>query len=596
MTLPPPPHVFLEDRTRPGALGRLYRSPVEIVRCEARDGLRTTLAQVQAGVARGLHAAGFLAYEAAAGLETRLRVCGSGQGPEPLAWFGLFERCEMVEQATADEAFAVLPPPPPLAGLQFHWSEAEHRSRVEAAQALIAAGDIYQVNLTYPVDFTYKGDPLALYAALRVRQPVAHGGVVATGEHTILSVSPELFVAAEGRRLTARPMKGTAPRGVDPVADVAARAALPLDPKQQAENLMITDLLRNDLSRVCQPGTVRTPSLFTVETYPTFHALTSTVNGLASEGVGFAEVLEALFPCGSIVGAPKIRAAEVIAELEDRPRGVYCGAIGAIAPGGEFAFNVAIRTAIIGRDGRGRYGVGGGLVADSEAASEYAETRLKARVLTDLGQSYDLIETLRWSSEAGFVRLEDHLSRLAGSAAQLGFDLDDAGLRNRLASAASAWAGGPDRRVRILLARDGVAEVSGEPQPPELARPLRVGIFADRLDAADPFLRHKTTRREIHEAAAAAAARDGFDEMLLLNQYGRIADGARNTLFLPEGEVLLTPPLADGALPGVLRAALLRAGRAREANLDPPRLSGRQLLVGNSLRGLRKASLDTAPT
>ncbi|MET0293509.1 MAG: aminodeoxychorismate synthase component I, partial [Phenylobacterium sp.] len=549
-----PPFVLLEDRLS-GAGGRLFREPVEVVRCQRAGDIRPALARLEAAAAGGLHAAGFLTYEAAGAFEPRLAGRAAEAGAA-LLWFGLFERAEAIAPEALDAALGALPPPPPLRDLAPAHDLATHTAKVQRALEYIAAGDAYQVNLTFPLAFRYDGDPLALYAALRAAQPAAYGGIVATGEQTILSVSPELFVEVLDGRIVTRPMKGTSPRGPDPAADAAAALTLAADPKQRAENLMIVDLLRNDLSRIARPGSVEVEALCTVETYPTFHTMTSTIAAETDAGAG--EVFAALFPCGSVVGAPKIRAAEIIAELEGGPRGVYTGAIGELAPGGDLRFNVAIRTAVLDPDGRGRFGVGGGVVADSDPAAEYREALLKARVLTDLAEDYQLIETLRWTAH-GFLRLDRHLDRLQASAVALGFVFDRAAVAGALRKAAQALAA--DQRVRAALARNGALEITAAPiGPPETG--LRVAVGAVRLDAADPFLRHKTSRRATYEQAFAQAAAAGLDEALLLNGAGRIADAARNTVFLERDGRLLTPPVADGALPGVLRAELIAQGGA----------------------------------
>jgi para-aminobenzoate synthetase/4-amino-4-deoxychorismate lyase len=384
-------------------------------------------------------------------------------------------------------------------------------------------------------------------------------------------------------------MKGTSPRGRDPCADAAARAQLAADPKQRAENLMIVDLLRNDLARISAPGSVRTPALFTVETYPGFHAMTSTVTGRLEAGRGLRERVEALFPCGSVVGAPKIRAGEIIRSLEPRPRGFYTGALGAISPDGDMSFNVAIRTAVLRADGKGRYDVGGGIVADSDPGAEYDEACLKGRVLTDLADDYQLFETFRWSRAGGFVRLSGHLDRLADSARALRFAFDREAARAALARLDRTWRDQPrDLRVRVALARDGELTITHAAAPAPPAGILRVGLADDRLDPGDPFLRHKTTRRALHDVAFAAAAARGLDEALFLNRRGEIAEASRNNVFVEIDGRLVTPPLCCGLLPGVLRGHLLATGAAVEAplTLDDLRRAPRAFL-GNSLNGTR---------
>ena len=584
------PFVLLEDRASIDAAGRLFTRPVEVVRCDDLAAVSAGLARVQSGLDRGLHAAGFLAYEAWPALEPA-RCRRPGVAPAgPLLWFGLFAGFEAISGGVLDGLFGDLAPPPPIRDVRLGQSREQHVAKIETVKTLIAAGDAYQVNLTFPIRFHYAGDPLALYAALRARQPVAHGAVVALGESTVLSVSPELFVSVEGGRAVTRPMKGTAARGADEAADQGARRRLAADPKERAENLMIVDLLRNDLSRVCQVGSVRVPALHTVETYPTFHALTSTVTGDLRPGAGLRDILEALFPCGSVVGAPKIRAGEIIAELEGEGRGPYTGAVGAAGPDGDLAFNVAIRTAVLAADGEGRFGVGGGIVADSDPGAEYDEALLKGRVLTDLAEDFQLIETLRWTP-AGFVRLGGHLARLTSSARRLGFAADLRSIKRQVRTAALAWHSSADRRVRLLLHRDGSLIIADSALGEEPEHTLRLGLFDQALDAGDPFLRHKTTRRSVHEAASAAAAGAGVDEMVLLNRSGGIADGARNSIFVEHEGRLLTPPVRAGALPGVLRADLIAHGVALEAELSLEDLRARPVLIGNSLRGLRCCTL-----
>jgi para-aminobenzoate synthetase/4-amino-4-deoxychorismate lyase len=588
------PYVLLEDRLAPDAGGRLYAAPRAVIRCEDLEGVDAAFRQIEDGLADGLHAAGLLSYELGYALEPKLTRLTPRRREAPLMWIGLFDPPTMIGAAALDAAFAKLGPPPPIANLRGGHDRAAHVGKVEQILRLIEAGDVYQVNLTFPLHFDYAGDPLSLYAALRSRQPVGHGGVAALGDMTVLSVSPELWVQAEGSRATTRPMKGTSARGADPAADRIARDALAADPKQRAENLMIVDLLRNDLARISTPGSVRVPALFTVETYPSFHALTSTVTGRLEAGRNLRERVAALFPCGSVVGAPKIRAGEIIRSLEPAPRGFYTGALGAISPGGDMAFNVAIRTAVLKADGTGRYDVGGGIVADSDPEAEYEEARLKGRVLTNLADDYGLIETFRWSSDAGFVRLGLHLDRMAASARQLGFVFDRTAAERTLNRLAATWAAGAgDRRVRLQLSRAGALDVTHA----AVARSndtLDLALATTRLDPGDPFLRHKTTRREIYERAFEAAAARGLDEVLFLNRRGELAEASRNSVFVALDGRLLTPPLSSGLLPGVLRRELIESSQAREASLSLDLLRSNPIMLGNSLHGLRPATLTLA--
>jgi para-aminobenzoate synthetase/4-amino-4-deoxychorismate lyase len=493
-----------------------------------------------------------------------------------LLWFGLFERKGAVDVASllpdGDGAWAGAARP--------LISRAEYESALAAVKTHIEAGDIYQANLTFAASVATAGHPLALYAALRERARAGHGGIVFTGAHWLLSLSPELFFTLEAGRLTARPMKGTAPPDADPAAFAA-------DPKQRAENLMIVDLLRNDLSRVARTGSVAVPSLFAVETYPTLLQLTSTVTATLEEGLGPVDVLAALFPCGSITGAPKIRAMEIIAGLEAAPRGPYCGAIGRLAPDGDAAFNVAIRTLVLKAGERmAGLGLGSAIVADSDAGDEWRECLAKGEFVASAG-SFDLVETMRFDPNEGVAELDRHLARLKASAEALDFRFDRHEARNDLQAA--TFRAGPSR-IRLALSRRGcmAIEVAPLPEPPE--EPVAVALAALPVPPADFRLRHKTSDRAFYDDARAAAA--AF-EILFTDPDGFLTEGSFTTLFVERDGVLLTPPLARGLLPGILRARLLDEGRAREAELRPEDLAG-GFLIGNALRGLVRARLRSA--
>lgn len=390
MRLPGPTECFalFDDARAPRAApARLYRDPVATIAAHGADEVQPALDRLADAREAGLHAAGFLSYEAGLAFEDRLvslasrpRAQAGGAG-EPLLWFGLFEGCRLIPP---EEVAGLLPDPAGASVSTFTplIDEAAYRTSFEQVQDLIRAGDIYQVNLTFPCDVHFSGDPMALFAALRPRARAGYGGVIRTGDHAILSFSPELFFSQVRGQLTARPMKGTAPRDPDPARDAALARGLVTDAKQRAENLMIVDLLRNDLSRVARAGSVTVPELFKVETYPTVHQMVSTVRGRILPGLSPVDVLRILFPCGSITGAPKVRAMEIIDLVEPSPRGVYTGTMGWIDPEGDAAFNVAIRTISV-KEGTclGRLGLGSGIVADSDPGSEWAECLAKGRFL-----------------------------------------------------------------------------------------------------------------------------------------------------------------------------------------------------------------------
>jgi len=380
-TLPssPAPFVLLDDaRPVPGTCARLYRDPVEIVTAWRLQDVAPALERIRKALQSGLHAAGYLAYDAAPAFEAAL-AASERESDQPLLWFGLFSGCTMI---LAEDIPDMLPP-----AVDAEVRAAEPLETMEAyAGAIdrvldyIRAGDIYQANVSLPATVPIGSDPLAAYAGIRPRAQMGHGALMRHDGRHVLSFSPESFFEIAGRMIETRPMKGTARRLADGQADAEAAVQLNADPKQRAENLMIVDLLRNDLSRVCVPGSVAVPELFAVETYPTVHQMISRVNGRLRDGHGPIEALRALFPCGSITGAPKIRAMEIIGEVEKTPRGIYTGCIGSIDPDGNARFNVAIRTISVEKGaGHGIMGIGSGIVADSMPASEWAECLDKAR-------------------------------------------------------------------------------------------------------------------------------------------------------------------------------------------------------------------------
>lgn len=562
------PFVLLDDAR--GQQARLFTGLIETLVADTPDAVIPALDRLRTPGPW----AGFIGFEAGYALEPRL-VPRTPPPGEPLLWFGRFASERRVETATLlGDAPATAGPAMPTV------ARAWYDRQLAAVLALIAAGDIYQANLTFAATVPVAGHPLALYARLRAGSRAPHGALVFTGSLWLLSFSPELFFRLDGAALTARPMKGTATRGTDAGEDAALAAGLRADPKTLAENLMIVDLLRNDLSRVAHG--VQVPALFEVETYPTVLQMTSTVTATADPGIVAADVLARLFPCGSVTGAPKIRAMEVIAALEAAPRGVYTGSIGAIAANGDASFNVAIRT-LVWRPGEAtaRAGLGSGIVADSEADAEWAECLAKAAFLGKRGAP-DIIETMR--VEAGQIAdLDRHLARAAATARFLGTPFDPPDART-LALAAAA---GITARLRLLVSPAGALAVETAPLPTVPPRPVTVAIVPLPVAPDDWRLRHKTSDRSFYDAARAAG---GTFEVVLARPDGQLTEGSFTSLFVARGDTLLTPPLAAGLLPGILRARLIDEGRAHEARLTPADLRD-GFFIGNALRGLLPARL-----
>ena len=467
-----------------------------------------------------------------------------------------------------------------VGGLSPAMNEHDYLSAVDRIISFISAGDCYQVNLTFPLAFSWFGSPLALYRRLRDCQPVRHGGFVGDARQGIVSLSPELFIARQGDVLRTRPMKGTVARDVDP-------AQLKASAKDRAENLMIVDLLRNDLGRVARAGSVRVDQLFEIEAYPTVWQMVSAVSADV-KGRRFGEILAAMFPCGSITGAPKVRAMQIIGELESAPRRQYTGALGCLGPSGDFSLNVAIRTLELGPDQRGRMGVGSGIVADSSPQAEWAECLLKGRFLAACDPGLQLIETLRLEN-GNYPHRAGHLQRLQRSAAWFGFRCDIEQVEAALAAQPQdgLW------RVRLTLDKAGQLDMQSLPLTDEPAGARHAWLASETIDARDPLRSHKTTVRAAYDRALASiAGTPAVFDVLFVNAEGELAEGARSTIFVERDGRLLTPPLRCGALPGVLRAALIASGRAEEQVLFPEDLAG-GFWLGNALRGLVRVTLSS---
>lgn len=524
------------------------------------------------------------------------------------AW--LAERERAVLNLNAAAAVAA---PAGVLNLQPSVDRESFREAIERIHGAIREGETYQVNYTYRLDFRSFGAPVSLYRRLRARQPVAFGAFIALppdgdGPTHVLSCSPELFLRSRGGRLEAKPMKGTASRASVPEGDSEIARMLGADTKNRAENLMIVDLLRNDLGRVARTGSVHVPALFSVESYPTVFQMTSTIEAELPDEVGFAELLRALYPCGSITGAPKHRTMQLIAGLETTPRGLYTGSIGWIDPPagdrsraacGDFCLSVAIRTLTLGAAAEagmrpGRLGIGAGIVIDSRADDEYEECRLKARFLTGLDPGFSLFETMFATRDGGIRHLERHLGRLRQSATGLGFVLPEEDIRAALASQIDALGDGQARRLRLSLHKDGHFDIVIAPIDALADGPVSLLVASAPMDGSDPLLHHKTTRRVRYDAAVAEAVRRGAFDVLFHNRAGELTEGGRSNVFLLLDGEWVTPVLAAGVLPGVMRSVLLDdpSWRAREERVSLDDLyRAERIVVCNALRGVVDARL-----
>lgn len=584
------PFVLFDDARGPKG-SRLFEKPERVLVCERAQDVSETLAQIDQAIADGFYVAGYLAYELGYLLEPKLASRLPDDLNGPLIWMGVFKTSRMLD-----------------AGPLFKdWSKGSHNvgpltaaitrerylENVETVRDHIRAGDVYQINYTFKQSFDFSGSPLSLYATLRNRQRASFGAVIAMGERHILSLSPELFVETQDATARTRPMKGTAPRAANPERDAERRHWLCHDEKSKAENLMIVDLLRNDLSRVAEIGTVNVTDLFSVETYPTLHQMTSGIEAKLCAGTSFSDLLSALFPCGSVTGAPKVKAMEIINTLEDGARGVYTGAVGYISAIDGAHFNVAIRTLSLDNDGNGEMGIGSGIVYDSDAQSEWNECHLKAQFVTAAAPpAFSLLETFKWDRREGFALLDLHLSRLKASAAYFCLPYDEHGVMDALDKAVR----NQDSPQRVRLTLDGGGNVNVEAKP--LVALTKDGIVTVELsdqvvDTASAFTYHKTTNRHFYDDERERLnAQTGCSEVLFFNDQNELTEGSFTNVFIEKNGHLLTPPIRCGLLGGTLRQDLLNKGLCVEDVLTRDDLKApNRLFLGNAVRGLFQASL-----
>jgi para-aminobenzoate synthetase / 4-amino-4-deoxychorismate lyase len=649
-----------DSETREKPWTQLFTAPMRVCVAFSPAEIPPLFSEIENAVAAGYCAAGFFSYECARCFEPKAGTRAAPAG-KPLAWFGIYERSYVFDHTTGKfdggdppelERFRSQLPnaeapnraQEPEIAPEFALSESEYVQRIAQIHEWIRAGDVYQLNFTAPMKLEAPCSAAALYARLRARQPVDYGAFLhCEPGRRILSFSPELFFRIEeggshcggsregvsncgDRRIVTRPMKGTASRGRTTREDREVSEWLRGDPKNRSENVMIVDLVRNDLGRVAQTGSVRVEELFAVERYPTLWQMTSTVSAELRPDAGFYEIFRALFPCGSVTGAPKVRATQLIAELEDAPRGVYTGSIGFFSPR-QTVFNVAIRTLEL--DGaHGVMGAGSGVVIDSDPAAEYRECLLKAEFLagpanrtsSPIGgnipiisqpDEFFLIETMLW--DGGYPLLELHLDRLEDSAAYFDFACDRAAVRAALEDHARPFAdhqladqqfadptaSSPrsPRRVRLLMVDDeGHIQIASEALPPsgDPSHVGRVTVSSTRTDPADATLYHKTTHRRLYNRAFEQAVRDGFDDVLFLNLRGEVTEGAISNVFVVKDCRWFTPPIQCGLLPGVYRRHLLETRpeiEERVLSLDDLR-SADAIYLCNAVRGLRRVTLE----
>ena len=572
----------------------LFESPVDVLVADDIDQVPELLALLEKEVGEGKFAAGFISYEAAPAFDKAHKVKELTEFP--LMWFGIYEKAPKMYAPNfpSINEMAQIDSIPEL-------TEDEYISAVRKIEKYIGDGDIYQANFTFRSKICFSGKPdfdaaipYHFFASLFRSHPVPYAAYVNTGKEELVSISPELFLERSASVIRSMPMKGTAHRRLSAADDLRAAEELSMDPKNRAENIMIVDMVRNDFGRICRLGSVKAGPLWHVDTYNTVHQMISCVEGELPKNISLFEVFAATFPAASITGAPKIRAMQIIDELERTPRKVYTGSIGCIVPGGDFVFNVAIRTLIF-RAGDVELGAGSGIVADSDAVDEWQESLLKGRFISRKLPDFELLETMLWTKAEGVVYLNEHLERLRNSYRYFLWNWNQEKIINVLNQAIEETPAANSARLRLLASQDGNVAVEIFPLDHKGwgKDVITIKLAEAKTDSADLFLYHKTTNRIFYNQQFKQALAEGFDEVIFTNEKNEITEGAISNIFIRKGDNWFTPPVRCGLLPGIWRAAKFADLHAEEKILYLEELKNSdEILVGNSVRGEVRAKLS----
>jgi para-aminobenzoate synthetase/4-amino-4-deoxychorismate lyase len=573
----------------------LFTQPVEILSIFSLDDVPKLFQRIEEYLAMGLYVAGYCTYEMGLYFEN---VSAQKVFDVPIAWFGVYQEPARYESDVHKPTSQTnLNSPYSIHNVRFSLSDdngsvtfEEYANKMKTIRQYIREGDVYQINFTGKIKFSFDGSPLTLYEDLTKKQKVSYNAIVQTEYGTIVSLSPELFFRRQGSKLITRPMKGTAPRGKTLSEDETMRTWLKNDKKSHAENIMIVDLVRNDMGKISDVGSVKATSLCEVEQYETLFQMISTIESKLKEHITYYDIFQALFPSGSVTGAPKIRAMQIINELEEHQRGVYTGAIGFISPHQSAVFSVAIRTIVL-HEGKGEMGVGGGIVWDSTPEQEYNECLLKAKFLTEPHEKFSLIETILWNG--AYPHLEQHLRRMRDSALYFGFAFDEQYIRQLLQNAETTFVPKQRYKVRLLLDEGGEASIQISLLEESHTTSNKVCLSAIRTQSNNRFLYHKTTNRRLYDRLVHLAHQKGYADVLFLNERDEITEGAISNVLIKKNEKYFTPPIECGVLNGVYRQYLftvLTTLEERRLSLEHLR-SADSLYLCNAVRGMYEVSL-----
>ncbi len=571
----------------------LFSRPVRIITCYKMEEIRGAFSELEDFVSKGYYAAGFISYEAGFSFEDTLKG-RSNDFSFPLLWFGVYKRPAVFGPGEKIVFWRRSVSPYTLKGLRPNITREEYISNIKRIKDFIRKGDTYQVNYTFKYKFRFSGSPYALYEDLKEKQNVSYSAFIKTSGFTILSMSPELFFRKTGNCIQVSPMKGTIDRGKDLTGDRHNIKNLRESPKDRSENVMIVDLLRNDIGRISSSGTVKAVRLFEVEKYETLFQMISRIRGILKKDISIYDLLKAIFPSGSVTGAPKISTMKIINSLEKEPRLIYTGGIGYFSPSGDAVFNVAIRTVLIDNEGnKGEMGVGSGIVYDSEPSKEFDECRLKADFITQKRLEFKLIETILWQSRKGYSLLKKHLLRLSSSAEYFNFKYERGCIVNELARLERHFKGEGSFKVRLLLNKDGRIETIFSRIDKE-SGPFKVSFSDKRVCSSDVFLYHKTTNRVLYNSEYAKWRKKGYSDIIFTNEKGHVTEGAISNIIIKKGKCYYTPPVECGLLNGVFRRHLIETRKipVREKVLRREDiLDADEVFMMNSVRGMVKVAL-----
>ncbi|MDP2924137.1 MAG: aminodeoxychorismate synthase component I [Candidatus Omnitrophota bacterium] len=585
------PLVFLEtanfDKENKNSF--LFNDFQDILTFKYGDDLDIFFEKVENYLRNGFWLCGYFTYEFGYFLEPALFSLRENN-KYPLAWLAVCKKPVQINHAAYKFHFEQRNLLYSIKNIEPTVKPEEYYSQLVKIKSYLEEGLTYQVNLTFKTKFDFSGDIIDLYLGLRKAQPTSYMAFINTGKDFILSLSPELFFRIERNKIITKPMKGTIARGLSAEDDEKNKAWLNTNTKIRAENLMIVDLLRNDLGKISKK--VWTARLFEIEKYKTLYQMTSTIKAKLKSNIKVKEIFSALFPSGSVTGAPKIKTMQLIKSLEKEPRGIYTGAIGYISPKREMCFNVAIRTVTIS-DNKGEMGIGGGIVYDSDAKSEYEEALLKSEFLTKDFCEFSLIESLLWQKDKGYFLLDLHLNRLKKSWHYFSIPGNLNKIHRALKSLEKELKKGKFK-IRLLLSGDGEVQIEKEPLG-VLAEPVKLRISSYRIKPQDIFLYHKTTKRQLYDEELMRARKEGFFEVIFFNTQDEVTEGSFTNVFISKNRRLYTPPIKCGLLGGVLRQYLIEQGQVQEKVLYlKDILSADKLYIGNSVRGLLCAQIFLA--